>query len=534
MKRTLSSIVAMTTLALSGSAAAQMASDTIRTFNGDVPESGPDHFLVPFEVPEGTAEIEIRHDDLSEANILDWGLLDPARSRGWGGGNEDPAIVAERAASRSYVSGPIPPGTWHVVVGKAKIEELPARYHIQVVLRRVASLPDDPERREYSPSAALESAERWYAGDFHVHSRESGDARPGLDEVAAFARSRGLSFVLLSEHNTLSQLQLMNAAQERHPELLLLPGMEFTTYAGHANAIGATRWVDHKIGMPGVTIEGAVRAFHEQGALVSINHPTYELGALCIGCAWDHTLAASEVDAVEIASGGWDKAGQFFTESAIAFWDALCAQGAHVAPIGGSDDHRAGVALNAVQSPIGDPTTLVRAAELSVSGIVEGVRRGRTVVQLQGPADPMIELRAGAVWVGDTVQAARTTLRARITGGFGDTARFVVDGVPVAAVPIDRDPFDHELRLDAPEAGETRVRAEVLVDDKPRTVTGHIWLRQPDATRADPDVSGGGGCALRSSAAQSRLWPLLLCAALLRFAVQARRARPRREVRSSC
>jgi hypothetical protein len=277
-----------------------------------------------------------------------------------------------------------------------------------------------------------------------------------------------------------------------------------------------------------------VRAFHEQGALVSINHPTYELGALCIGCAWDHTLAATDVDAVEIASGGWDKAGQFFTESAIAFWDALCAEGAHVAPIGGSDDHRAGVALNAVQSPTGDPTTLVRAGELSVSGIVEGVRRGRTVVKLQGPDDPMIELRAGAAWAGDTVRAPRTTLRARISGGLGHTARFVVDGVPARAVPIDADPFDHELSLDAPEVGETRVRAEVFVNDKPRTVTGHVWLRQPDATRTDPDVTGGSGCAVRPSAAQSRLWSMLLCAALMRFAVQARRARNRRQVRNSC
>lgn len=146
----------------------------------------------------------------------------------------------------------------------------------------------------------------------------------------------------------------------------------------------------------------------------------------------------------------------------------------------------------------------------------------------------MIELRASGAWAGDTVRAARATLRARVTGGIGHAARFVVDGVPTPAVVIDADPFDHELSLDAPEAGETRVRAEVFVNDKPRTVTGHLWLRQPDATHADPDVAGGGGCSVRSSAAQSRLWPMLLCAALMRFAVQARRARPRRRVRNSC
>lgn len=527
MKRTVTSILLLAALAPPGVALAQTAGDTTRTFTGDAPEGGPDHFLIPFDVPEGTVEIEVRHDDLSEANTLDWGLLDPVEARGWGGGNEEPAVVGERAASRSYSSGPMRPGTWNVVVGKANIEERPARYHVEVVLRRSPTLPDEPERRAFTPGAPLERAERWYTGDFHVHSRESGDAQPTIDAVGTFARSRGLDFVLLSEHNTLSQLQLMNAAQERHPQLLFLPGMEFTTYAGHANAIGATRWVDHKIGMPGVTIDGAVRAFHEQDALFSINHPTYELGALCIGCAWGHTLPATDIDAVEIASGGWDKAGQFFAESAIAFWDGLCAQGAHVAPIGGSDDHRAGVNLNAIQSPIGDPATRVRATELSVHGIVEGVRRGRTVVQLQGPADPMIELRAGRAWAGDTLRAARATLRARITGGAGHTARFVVDGAPAPAVAITSDPFDHELTLDAPEAGETRVRAEVFVNDEPRTVTSHLWLRQPEA-RPDPDPSGGGGCATRSLPARGRPCFALLGAALLALSLQARRFRARR------
>src|SRR6188472_4236411 len=46
-------------------------------FGRDVPSDGPDHFFVEFDVPEGTQEIEVKHDDLSEANILDFGMLDP-------------------------------------------------------------------------------------------------------------------------------------------------------------------------------------------------------------------------------------------------------------------------------------------------------------------------------------------------------------------------------------------------------------------------------------------------------------------------
>jgi len=74
-----------------------------------------------------------------------------------------------------------------------------------------------------------------------------------------------------------------------------------------------------------------------------------------------------------------------FYRDALAFWDALLDEGAHVAAIGGSDDHRAGVDLDRLQSPIGSPTTMVYADELSVAAIVAAVRAGRTVVKLEGP-----------------------------------------------------------------------------------------------------------------------------------------------------
>jgi hypothetical protein len=128
------------------------------------------------------------------------------------------------------------------------VHRAPARYHIEIVLRTAPTLPAQPERRPYAHVPALATGPRWYAGDFHVHSRESGDASPTLDEVATFARGRGLDFVELSEHNTVSQLDLLAAAQARHPALLFVPGSEVTTYGGHANAIGATRWVDFRVG----------------------------------------------------------------------------------------------------------------------------------------------------------------------------------------------------------------------------------------------------------------------------------------------
>lgn len=470
-----------------------LAGEVVIPLEGEVPDDGLDHFFVPFDVPKGTVEIEVRHDDDSNTNILDWGLYDGDGFRGWGGGNSEPAIVGEEAASRSYVPGAIEAGQWQVVVGKAQIMDPPGNYTIEILMRETATLKPQT-RTPYVDAEALVEGTAWYAGDFHVHSVESGDARPPLDEIGTFARDRGLDFVVITDHNVHTAQDFFGQVQGNHPELLFIPGVEFTTYAGHGNAIGASAWVDHKIGQPDVTIEGAIAAYHDQGALFSINHPTLDLGPLCIGCAWGHDVDGSTIDAVEIASGGLEPFGWMFVDDAIDFWDSLCAEGFHVAAIGGSDDHKAGVDLNQFQSPIGDPTTLVLAERLDVPSIMEGVRSGRTVVKLQGPDDPTLTFDAVEEIVQDTISANEVTFVAQIEGGEGQEVRLVHNGEAGDLQVIDADPFEAQWTVQAPDEGEDRYRVEVFVDGERRVVTSHLWV-QPgppggaDSTGGDDDTS---------------------------------------------
>ncbi|MBP6830279.1 MAG: PHP domain-containing protein [Deltaproteobacteria bacterium] len=479
--------------------------------DGPIPDGTARYFAVPFTVPEGIREIEVRHDDQSEMNILDWGLADPTRFRGWGGGNTEAAVVSVEAASRSYVPGAIPAGTWSLLIGQAKVIERPARYHVEIFLRPTPTLSPQPERRPYAHAPALSTGPRWYAGDFHVHSRESGDASPTLDEVATFARSRGLDFVELSEHNTVSGLDLVGAAQARHPALLFVPGIEVTTYSGHANAIGATRWVDFRVGSadPMVTVDAITAAAASQGAIFSINHPVLNLGDACIGCSWSLREPAGSVGAVELQNGQYSVTGALFYARSVRFWEAYLARGEHVAPIGGSDDHRAGEDRGSLASPIGGPTTMVYATELSVPAILAGVRAGRTVVKLQGPDDPMVELRAGdAAMIGDTVRARRVTLRATVTHGMGSTLSFVRNGEATDPVAVNADPFTATVEVDAPPgASDDRWRCELAVNDRPRVVTGHIWIAatgvapSPDAGLAVNPTTTSDGCGCRSAPA---------------------------------
>lgn len=501
--------------------------DSTLSLSGTVEASGLDHVLVEFEVPEGTQEIEIAHDDLSDADVLDWGLYDTVGFRGWGGGNAEPIVVGALAASRSYLTGPMEPGTWSVVIGKAVIDGPSASYELVIQLRDAPTLAPQDERVPYVPSAPLSSELRWYAGDLHVHSRESGDARPSIDEIVAFARAQGLDFVELSDHNTTSQLDYIVDAQERSSDVLILPGVEWTSYAGHANGIGATSFVDHKIGQPGVTIEAVAEAFRAQSALVSINHPNFALGSLCIGCSWEHALEAEAVDAVEIVTAGTS---QIFGNQAIAFWDALCDTGRHVAPVGGSDDHRAGVEVSAPNTPIGTPTTMVLAGELSHAGIVHGIRSGRTVVKVLGPSSPMVELDADRALEGDTVKAASVELSAKLSGARGMQAVWVKNGVPEEPIDVAADEVVLRRAVSAPVSGQDRYRVEVYADGARATVTSHLWVETGPAGAGPESTAlvGGGGCVLgRGRGEGTTLAYATLGFAALALATLALRRRPR-------
>lgn len=500
-----------------------VASAAPMIIEGDVPNDGLDHFFLPFDVPAGTKEILIRHSDESTSNILDWGVYDQNGYRGWGGGTSEDVVINEHAASRAYVPGPITPGRWEVIAGKAKIVSSPATYHVEIEFRTEATLAAQ-QREVYVPTAPLKKEKRYYAGDLHAHSLESTDADPTIQQMIMFAKSVGLDFLEFSDHNTITQLDFFNNYQRNEPAFLLLPGIEYTTYAGHANAIGATKWVDHKIGQPGVTIQGAMDSILNQGALFSINHPILDLGTLCIGCAWKHDVDPAKVTAVEIGTGAGTR---IFLNSALEYWEKFTAAGHHVAAVGGSDDHSGGKPSGTLPASIGTPTTLVYAEELSAAAIVDGIRKGRTVVKLDGPTAPMVELTTtdGAV-VGDAIAVPSARMRVLVTKGYGTTVRLVKNGVPGDQIDVTNDSFTYEWDEVPPADGkEDRIRAEVLQTGRPVTITSNLWVKYGEApTRGGDDDDG---CTVGAAPAPNRSFFGIVAVAFGALAVTFARRRSR-------
>jgi MYXO-CTERM domain-containing protein len=482
---------------------------------GALGEGESDYHLVPFEVPAGTLELEFHPRSAIEQNVLDFGIVDAdGVVRGWSGSDGDGAIINADAASRGYRPGALPAGEWAIIIGFANVSRVPASYEVDVFFRDAVTLARRGERSDYE-SVTLSNVSRWYAGDFHVHTLESADATAPIGTVASFAKERGLDFVVLTDHNVSSQVDFIAEAQAAHDDLLLLPGVEFTTYDGHMNGIGASTYVDHRLGLDGWTIDDAMAAFREQDALVSINHPALDLGpSLCMGCPWQHDISPGAVDAIEIQTGRFTVPRASFTLQALELWDSLCDDGEHLAALGGSDDHDAGIDLAGHESPIASPTTLVFAHELSREGILEGIRSSRTVVKLRGPDGPMVELTESPARMGDTIHSSKAVLQAIITGAEGMAVHWMKDGFREGEGQIvNADPFLFERVINAPESGEERWRVEVWEGEAPRTITSNVWITAPVQTGCQCDGSRGGGAELA----------LLALLALLTSALRRRR-----------
>ena len=467
---------------------------TTMHYEGDVVAAGGDYVDVAITVPPGTVEIQIAHSDNSTNDILDFGVWSPEGFRGWGGGNTEDIIIGVDQSSRSYRPGPITPGTWTVAIGKAQLDGDGAHYTLDVTCRDNATLAVRPKATPMP--VTLSNERRWYKGDFHVHSEQSGDANATLDEISTLARMRGLDFVNLSDHNTDAQLPLAAKAQEALTDFLFLRGAEITTYAGHGNAVGLDHYIDHRIGHDGRTIEAVISEVQATGAIFIVNHPTLDLGDNCIGCPWEHaTTPWDKVSGMEVITGKWDVVERLFVPSAIAKWDGLLDQGFRIAAIGGSDDHSAGKGTGITDTPLGSPTTLVLADNLSEAAIIDGIKHGRTIVNLRGPDDPGVEMKIGDAEIGDDTTAGTAKIAARVTGGNGTFLQLWRDGAKLEQIEVTSDDFRHTFEDEPGNGMKRRYRLELINDSNNRiVVTSHIYVTGTDAGGGCCD--GGGGASI--------------------------------------
>lgn len=392
---------------------------------------------VPFEVPAGVNRITVQFDYTGRADhtTIDLGLLGPAGFhgpdgfRGWSGGSKQVFTVSATDATPSFLAGPTQAGRWNLLLGIPNIRPTSgANYTAKIWFGH----PGDPAWLPAVLNPPLRREAGWYRGDLHMHgahsdgscSSQSGSQRVPcpLFFTAEDAVHRGLDFIALSDHNTVSQANSIRELQPYFDRLLLMPARELTTFQGHANLFGTTEPVDFRVGTSSVPDWNALlRQVDSLHGLISINHPIRPNDETCMGCGWTPKgqVDLRKVQAIEAVNG----IDAMLPDSGIPFWQNLLDQGYRLTAVGGSDNHDAGrTTLGLGVSLIGTPTTVVHASELSMPAILAGIRAGHVFIDVQGSRDRLLELTARVddrvAEMGDVLVApAKSTVRLTVKVG---------------------------------------------------------------------------------------------------------------------
>jgi len=398
---------------------------------------------LPFKVAAGTTRltVEFAYTGKDQKSVIDLGVRDPHRFRGWSGGNKQSFTISESEATPSYLPGPLPAGDWALVLGVPNLRQgVEARYTATIRLEHSTAFSG------FNPSP-IRPTPGWYRGDLHMHTAHSDGSClsdrglripcPVFKTLQA-AHERGLDFISITDHNDTAQNEALRELAPYFDDLLLIPGREITTFHGHANVWGPIGPMDFQLGSARAASLTTIQTEVEKaGGLISINHPGQPSSEACMGCGWTVTETDySRIQAVEAVNGGSLRlpGGAESAISGIPFWEARLNAGFHITAVGGSDNHDAGLEP-ASKIGIGYPTTVVHAEELSQPAILGAIRAGHVFVDITGSHDKRLEVTAACgaqtAQMGDTLRApagAAIGFSIHVTHAAGASISVVGDG----------------------------------------------------------------------------------------------------------
>ena len=325
--------------------------------------ASPWHYL-PVEVPPGARAVRVELEYDRSSGVLDLGCTGPAGFRGWSGGARRSFVITAEDATPGYLGGELEPGLWQVMIGLYRLPRGEVEYRLtaEVAGERGRLIPearpqppplltDRPARRELP----ARSGRRWLAGDLHTHTVHS-DGGQTVPELARFAATRGLDFIAITDHNTISHHAELPGAAARYG-IILIPGQEVTTEDGHAGALGDVGWIDFR-----TSADSWLDATERSGGLLSVNHPIGGHVSWTIPMRRRPPLA-------EVWHWSWL---DLHWTTPLAWWMAWDPT---VLPVGGSDFHRPGS-----DALPGLPTTWVECDGDGPDDVLDGLRAGRSAI----------------------------------------------------------------------------------------------------------------------------------------------------------
>ncbi|MBN8866418.1 MAG: CehA/McbA family metallohydrolase [Solirubrobacterales bacterium] len=569
--------VASADCSLSAASDDYLSGGTTQTFSGHFDPNLNGKFVqLPFHVDSGTRGMRIRYcfaksDPADDGPTLDLGVYGarPAgetswsqdERRGWSGSalrtvgigengyTDETTYNASRKAyvpgftTRAFKPGPIDAGEWAVELGAGWIDPDGAGvdWKVEVVTSPDSNWSNAPFTPDPYSSYVADADPGWYTGDLHAH----GEMEPGnapmrqtfdLGFKPLAQGGTGLDFMTIVDHNNDNSRSVLGGYTGDYPGKLIIPGVEVTTYDGHANAQYSNQFADFRFSdvyrwddddnddaetadelslvRPSIDPSSQFQRILDGDGFTQVNHPETlkSAPAACRGCAWtysDERTGWGKVSALEIQNGAAafpanqptpPSAMNPFTLDAITLYERLLAAGFHIAAVGSSDDHQGGGATGPTDSEVGRGATVVHADQLSPGAIVAAVKAGHTYVKPFGADAPDVDLTAsgpgtGTALPGDSVTSSSLDIKIDVKGAASAvrpgpyTLKLLQDGIEVGSVPVTGDDFSHTFTVT--ETGRysfelTRILTGTNVGIEAYSTPVWFTYKKPDVTPQPP------------------------------------------------
>jgi hypothetical protein len=219
-------------------------------------------------------------------------------------------------------------------------------------------------------------AKNWFKGNLHTHTLNSdGDSTP--DDVVKWYRERKYHFLVLTDHNYLTEIGGLNALHGAAGKFLLITGEEvsdqFQKRPIHINAFNSSRLVEPQHGdSVASTIQRNVDEIRAANGVPALNHPNFGWAVTV-----EDLLAVKGLGLFEVYNGHPmvnNQAGGGF-RSLDEMWDALLTAGQKFYGVAVDDAHEFKRFGSEYSNP-GHGWVEVRAETLSSASILSALVQG--------------------------------------------------------------------------------------------------------------------------------------------------------------
>ncbi|MEW5974586.1 MAG: CehA/McbA family metallohydrolase [Acidobacteriota bacterium] len=265
------------------------------------------------------------------------------------------------------------------------------------------------EIRSAGQSRAAGDGLRWYKGNTHTHTLNSdGDSTP--DEVVTWYREHNYQFLVLTDHNYLTNVDGLNALHGADEQFLVLKGEEVTdAFSGkpvHINGLNISRRVEPQHGTSVAdTLQRNVDAIRQATGVPHINHPNFQWAISA-----DDLKQVRNNKLLEIFNGHpqVNNFGGSQYASLEEMWDALLSSGKLIYGIAVDDAHHFKRPWDADASKPGRGWVVVRADRLAADAIMEALEEGRFYASTGVELDEVVQ----------TLQQVRIHIKTEKSAGY--------------------------------------------------------------------------------------------------------------------